>query len=181
MSRLGVPVLRWRPTPASLEPLLQRARSQDLTYDEIPTTRRITRSTEVDPDGFTALARALLGWRVHRAAGQVVAEMGPVAVGATVVVTPVLGPVGTPGPCRVVAVIDEPDRQGFAYGTLPGHPVIGHEQFAVTREPGGRVVFALTSTSHLPGLARLVGPLATAGQQLVNTRYLAAARRIAAR
>lgn len=29
--------------------------------------------------------------------------------------------------------IDEPDRQGFAYGTLPGHPESGIEQFTLTR------------------------------------------------
>ena len=36
-----------------------------------------------------------------------------------------LGPVRAP--CRVVYVVDEPDRRGFAYGTLPGHPEIDGE------------------------------------------------------
>ena len=34
-------------------------------------------------------------------------------------------------PARVVYVIDEPDRKGFAYGTLPGHPERGEESFIV--------------------------------------------------
>jgi uncharacterized protein (UPF0548 family) len=36
-------------------------------------------------------------------------------------------------PARVVYVIDEPDRKGFAYGTLPGHPERGEEAFVVER------------------------------------------------
>jgi uncharacterized protein (UPF0548 family) len=35
---------------------------------------------------------------------------------------------------RVVAVADEPDRCGFAYGTLPGHAVCGEEAFVVARD-----------------------------------------------
>ena len=34
-------------------------------------------------------------------------------------------------PARVVYVIDEPLRKGFAYGTLPGHPETGEEAFIV--------------------------------------------------
>jgi uncharacterized protein (UPF0548 family) len=36
-----------------------------------------------------------------------------------------LGPIRVP--CRVVYVLDEPERRGFAYGTLPGHPESGEE------------------------------------------------------
>lgn len=34
-------------------------------------------------------------------------------------------------PVRVVYLLDEPGRRGFAYGTLPGHPESGEELFAV--------------------------------------------------
>jgi uncharacterized protein (UPF0548 family) len=33
--------------------------------------------------------------------------------------------------CRIVYVIDEPDRFGFAYGTLTEHVEIGEERFTV--------------------------------------------------
>jgi uncharacterized protein (UPF0548 family) len=36
-------------------------------------------------------------------------------------------------PVRVVAVADLPDRRGFAYDTLPGHPVTGEEAFIAHR------------------------------------------------
>jgi uncharacterized protein (UPF0548 family) len=41
-------------------------------------------------------------------------------------------------PCRIVYVIDEPDRRGFAYGTLPGHPERGEEAFIISRRPATR-------------------------------------------
>ncbi|GAA2233078.1 DUF1990 domain-containing protein [Herbiconiux moechotypicola] len=36
-------------------------------------------------------------------------------------------------PVRVVYTVDEPNRRGFAYGTLPGHPESGEELFSVER------------------------------------------------
>ena len=38
----------------------------------------------------------------------------------TAVAAPI-GPLTAVAVCRIVAVVDEPDRYGFAYGTLPGH------------------------------------------------------------
>ena len=38
--------------------------------------------------------------------------------------------------------IDESDRREFAYGTLPGHPEIGKELFAVRLDPASEKVFA---------------------------------------
>jgi uncharacterized protein (UPF0548 family) len=37
--------------------------------------------------------------------------------------------------CRIVYVIDEPDRFGFAYGTLPQHAESGEERFSVEYHP----------------------------------------------
>ena len=45
-------------------------------------------------------------------------------------------------PCRVVYVVDEPDRRGFAYGTLPGHPESGEELFLVRYDPDTENVYA---------------------------------------
>ncbi|MBC7290671.1 MAG: DUF1990 family protein, partial [Actinotalea sp.] len=83
-------------------------------------------------------------------------------------------------PCRVVAVVDEPDRVGFTYATLPGHPATGIERFEV-RRAGDAVVLDIEAVSRpaLPG-GRLLAPGAAVVQRLVTARYLAAARRIAA-
>ena len=44
---------------------------------------------------------------------------------------------------RVVYVIDEPDRYGFAYGTLPGHAERGEELFAVARAADGSISYEI--------------------------------------
>jgi uncharacterized protein (UPF0548 family) len=51
-------------------------------------------------------------------------------------------------PTRVVYVIDEPDRKGFAYGTLPGHPERGEESFVVERRPDESVWLTIRSFSR---------------------------------
>ncbi|MFE1950591.1 DUF1990 family protein [Streptomyces sp. NPDC059524] len=78
-------------------------------------------------------------------------------------------------PCRVVRVVREPDRIGFAYGTLAGHPECGEEAFLVTREPDGSVWFRIRAFSR-PGrwYTRLAGPLARVVQLAVTRRYLRA-------
>ena len=54
-----------------------------------------------------------------------------------------VGPLRVREPVRVVSVVELPDRRGFAYGTLPGHPVTGEEAFIVHREQDGSVWFTL--------------------------------------
>lgn len=68
--------------------------------------------------------------------------------------------------CRLVYVIDEPDRFGFAYGTLPGHVECGEELFAVERTAEGRVRYVIKAFSR-PRLwiARLGYPIARAYQR----------------
>lgn len=62
--------------------------------------------------------------------------------------------------CRIVYLIDESNRFGFAYGTLPGHAERGEELFLVERDETGKVYYRLEAFSrprHL--LARLTYPL----------------------
>jgi uncharacterized protein (UPF0548 family) len=51
-------------------------------------------------------------------------------------------------PARVVYVVDEPTRRGFAYGTLPGHPEDGEEAFIVEQSPDGAVWLVLRAFSR---------------------------------
>ena len=51
-------------------------------------------------------------------------------------------------PARVVYVIDEPDRKGFAYGTLPGHPERGEEAFVVERRADDSVWLIIRAFSR---------------------------------
>jgi uncharacterized protein (UPF0548 family) len=80
-------------------------------------------------------------------------------------------------PCRVVYVVEEPRRRGFAYGTLPGHPEQGEESFIVVQEDDGSVVFRITAFSRpASALSRLGGPLTRWVQDWMTERYLAAAQ-----
>jgi len=64
-------------------------------------------------------------------------------------------------PCRIVYVIDEPARFGFAYGTLVGHSEIGEERFSVELDPQtNEVWYDLYAFSRPTPLVRLGYPLA---------------------
>ena len=108
---------------------------------------------------FEDAAEAGMRWGMLRGAGlRVEATTDVAAVGSEVIVH--LGPVRAP--CRVVYVVDEPDRRGFAYGTLPGHAEAGEERFLVEWDRADDGVWydilAFSRPRHM--LARLGYPLA---------------------
>jgi uncharacterized protein (UPF0548 family) len=94
------------------------------------------------------------------------------AVGSEVIVH--LGPLRAP--CRVVYVLDEPDRRGFGYGTLPGHAETGEERFVVRYDPGTDQVYAdVTAFSrHATWWSRLGSPVTSMAQRVITERYLKA-------
>jgi uncharacterized protein (UPF0548 family) len=101
-----------------------------------------------------------------------------IRIDTTVVVTLGTPLVAVAAPCRIVGVIDEPTRWGFAYGTLPGHPEQGEEAFVVSASDDGVVRFEITAYSRPGGtLVRLSGPLGRGVQQLGSNGYLRALRR----
>lgn len=122
---------------------------------------------------FDEAAASVMRWGMLRGAGVGVEATTEVAeVGSEVIVH--LGPVRAP--CRVVYVVDEPDRRGFAYGTLPGHAESGEERFAVRYDPATESVYAeVTAFSrHGTWWSRLGSPVTSLIQQLVSERYLRA-------
>jgi uncharacterized protein (UPF0548 family) len=163
-----------------------------LTYPEVGATRddplpggygHVFRDVVVGagPAAFRRVADRLLGWDVHRGAGLTVTGTGDRALPGTVVLlraAPAFA--GLQVPCRVVYTIAEATREGFAYGTLPGHPERGEEAFLVTITGGGDVHFRIHAFSRPAMLpARWGGPLTRLLQQYVTDRYVAAARRTA--
>ena len=132
-------------------------------------------------DAFERAAAAVFRWDAQRAAGLRVEASGPASTPGTVVLmTAGLRRLGLDIPCRVVWVVDEPDRRGFGYGTLPGHPESGEEAFLVRLGPSGDVVFTVRVFTRLASpLARLGGPVSTLVQRLATARYLTAVRRAA--
>ncbi|GAA1290894.1 DUF1990 domain-containing protein [Brachybacterium alimentarium] len=137
---------------------------------------RMHRSAAVTDMDFERASSAVRSWLVHRRSGlQVAASHTPAAPGAEVHLRVGIGPLRITAPCRVLWVIDEPDRAGFAYGTLPGHPESGIEQFTVTRTATGTVGFHLDVVSKpATWYARLGAPLSRIAQEIITRRYLRA-------
>lgn len=161
---------------------LQRA---SFTYAEVGATasdclprgfRHLSRSRSVSGRDFDECAEALLTWRLHEAAGlRVEASSMRAEKDAVLLMRLGFGPASFQIPCRVVYVLDEPDRADFAYGTLPGHPECGEELFAVERDDAGRARFVVRAFSRpATRLARLSGPANHWAQSLMTNRYLAA-------
>lgn len=145
-----------------------------------PGYRHVTRRSRIGRGEaeFRRAGEALLSWRVHDRAGLTVLAGPPPAVGAITVMRlgpPVLGPIA---PCRILAVIDEPRRRGFAYGTLPGHPFAGEESFVVELADDDAVWFVIRAFSKPATLlTRLGAPVARIIQTAMTDRFVGAIRK----
>ena len=120
-----------------------KLRAQKLTYAEVgrpvavppvgyahlSRTHQVAESTD-----FGVAGRALMTWEVQAFSGlRILASSLEAELGTVVIMRLGVGAVALSIPCRVVDVIDEPDRQGFSYGSLPGHPESGEESFLLRR------------------------------------------------
>ncbi|MDJ1372667.1 DUF1990 family protein [Gulosibacter molinativorax] len=106
-----------------------------------------------------------LSWGIQRHAGYAIlpvpdtSEGGDVSLGdaeepyaqmqqgMTVRLRRRFGPLIMTMPVRVVYVVDEPHRKGFAFGTLSGHPVSGEVAFIVEHRADDSVHFLLRTYS----------------------------------
>jgi uncharacterized protein (UPF0548 family) len=146
------------------------------TADALPAGYRHVRATRRIGTGrarFERAADAVMRYGMLRGAGLRVSATTEVAeVGADV-----LGRLGPfIAPCRVVYVLDEPNRRGFAYGSLPGHAVSGEEMFGVRYDPADDSVHAEVVAFSRPAAwwSRIGAPVTSLAQQLVTRRYLTA-------
>ncbi len=181
--------LRFRPpTESDLAALLRGAQSDELTYGPTgcslggptpPGLDRRTWSTSLDGvDAFARARAAIHDWTVHRGAGLVLEADGPIAIGTNIAFSAPL-PIGfVDGTCRIVAVVDTPERFGFAYGTLAVHPERGEESFVVARDESGTIRFNVEGVSR-PNqtIARLLPWVANRLQDAAVHRYLEAMTR----
>ena len=174
--------------------LLERLRNAEPTYREVGETLTGGRPEVFRHDCYEAqlgrgpqtYLRAVQGlktWKAHRLLGvRVFPGEQDIQIGATAVVT-----LGTPvlalsAPCRVVGVVDEPTRWGFACGTLLGHLEQGEEALVVSTSPEETVRFDIVAFSR-PGdsVVRLSGPIGRGFQRVGTKGYLRALRRFVAR
>jgi uncharacterized protein (UPF0548 family) len=165
-----------------------------LTYSPAGVTRPEDDAWTTPPSGFRVYERTVRvgqGQELWESAASAVMEWGVktrsgftvqghdirVRPGADHWIVAALGPFSVREPARVVAVVEQPDRCGFAYGTLEGHPVSGEEAFVVHRIPDGTVFLTLRSLTRPPsGRWRLAYPAVLVAQRWYRRRYLRALR-----
>ena len=134
--------LRRRPSDAQIHAFISAQQGSDFSYAPLQVTRGTPPSHyTVDhnrillgsgPGAFAAAVTAIKRWKmfdfdwVHLCWADT-----PIEPGATVAV--VVSHLGfwSMNACRIVYVIDEPERYGFAYGTLADHAERGEERFMV--------------------------------------------------
>lgn len=122
---------------------------------------------------FDEAATKLMSWELQRSAGVLVDASEPTArPGALVAVG--VGPLN--GACRVVYVVNEPNRCGFAYGTLQGHPEVGEEYFGVRFDPTSQAVYTQVIAFSRPGRwwSKAGSRFGAFVQQRITERYLRA-------
>ncbi len=154
-----------------------------LTYAEVAATAaalpagyshvRLSHRIGSGRERFERAAGAVMRYGMLRGAGlRVDATAEVAAVGVDV-----LGRLGPfVAPCRVVYVLDEADRRGFAYGSLPGHAVSGEEMFGVRYGRADDSVHTEVVAFSRPATwwSRLGAPVLSAAQHVITHRYLTA-------
>ncbi|MBL8858763.1 MAG: DUF1990 domain-containing protein [Planctomycetes bacterium] len=148
-----------RPDPARIARL--RAQQSTLAHSypvvgstrgETPTGFRRDHHTVVLGSGDAVWARATAAVRAWRMFDLGWVELhdsdAPIAVGTTVAILIRSMGLWSLNAARIVYVHDEPERFGFAYGTLPEHAESGEERFVVRRNDAGLVTYELTADSR---------------------------------
>lgn len=150
-------------------------------HDEPPGYHHVER-TEVIGHGaafFASASDVLMSWDMHRRAGlHVTASAACAEPDAVVVMRLGVGSLGVVVPCRVVYVVNDERRIGFAYGTLPGHPESGEEAFVVELLADDHVQLHITAFSRpARWFSKFGGPVGRRAQTLFTDRYVKALRR----
>ena len=97
-----------------------------------------------------------------------------IRTGETLALAIPVGPISISAVCRIVGVIDEPNRYGFTFSTLPHHPEDGEESFVVTRHPNGMIDATVTAVWRPSTVANhLCPPLTRFLQDRTINQYLA--------
>ncbi len=179
-----------RPDETELDRLLAAARAASPTYDHVgstldpdrwaaPAMRVRHRTVGRGPVAFEAARHSLRTWVPQLGIGATVEPEGEAVVaGATIVIVLRRGPLHVVAPDRIIGVVDEPRRFGFAYGSLPGHPERGEESFLVEHLDDD-TVRATIRVQAGPGTlaAHAVAPLVRAVQHAALDGYLGAIAR----
>jgi uncharacterized protein (UPF0548 family) len=129
---------------------------------------------------FAVASAELLRWQVLLRSGIRVTDAAgavarPVTLGATVVQSLPLAGLHFTAPIRVVRVLQEPRRVGYAAGTLPGHPLRGEELFLIEHRADDSVWLVIRAFYRPATLLYRVGsPVIRFARRRYTARFLRA-------
>ncbi|WP_245979784.1 DUF1990 family protein [Gryllotalpicola protaetiae] len=169
--RLGSGDERWETSKAALMSWgVQRGAGLKVTHVDLGTGEQyagIRYSEDGTPVGMREAGGAEA---VYNDEGEPLISNGMSAVLKTKV-----GPITVDAPVRVVYVIDDPKRVGFAYGTLQGHPQSGEEAFILEHRDDDSVWLTVRSFSRASSFGwRLLTPVASSVRKDITAKYLRA-------
>lgn len=148
------------PSNDQIRDFLKKQEILPFTYHEIGKTSIQTRIQSYDNDylkvkigtgeeDFQKAIAAIQDWRMFpRKWTRILLEEMPVLEGACVAMFAHFAGIWWRNACRIVYVINEPKRYGFAYGTLPAHIESGEELFLVSKDEKGIVWYEIRAFSR---------------------------------
>lgn len=146
---------------------------------EVPGYRRWERSTVLGRGGavWQWASTEVLRWGVKTRSGFAVTPLEQVRAGERPTIVAHAFGLAIREPVEVVEVVETAQRVGFAYRTLPGHPVYGEEAFIVHRDADTvtLTIRSLTRASTAPRW-RAIYPALLVAQSVARRRYLRALR-----
>ena len=160
-----------RPPEARIREILESQRAEQFSYSDVGATQasppggfNVDHEQYLLGHGAAAFGRAksAIGrWEMfHNGWTHLCWPDAPIERGTTVAMLVRTLGIYSVNACRIVYVIDEPRRYGFAYGTLPAHVEAGEERFLVEWLEDGTVwfdVLAFSRARHV--LAQVANPL----------------------
>ncbi len=174
------------PPHRSLIQHIEAVKDQPFSYPEVGATQssppagyHVDRYSQVvgrGPGALEAAKEAIRQWAPFQIPWIQIAHQGDLEVDRVVAVVARVMGVWWTNFSRVVYTIDEPERFGFAYGTLNDHAEIGEERFLVERDPeNDEVTYSIMAFSrprHF--LAKWGAPFARATQRRFGRQSLGA-------
>ena len=139
--------LVFKPTSAQIDRFLESRKTDTFSYDAVGATLEpsppagfiVDHNRQLLGTGretFEKAKQAVRQWKMFEVPGlDLVLSDTPIEPGRNVALFAHHLGFHSLSSCRIVYVIDEPDRFGFAYGTLTEHVEIGEERFTVEYHP----------------------------------------------
>ena len=147
------------PSAKNLDGFIAKESSKTFTYVEVGATKEDKKFSHYDHDDNSVILgdgevvwqkakHALDNWQQFPLPWtKIYPNTTPLKEGETVAVMFRLFGIWWRNSAKIVYAFDEPNRYGFAYGTLPGHIELGEEVFWIERNEVGEVSYHIKAFS----------------------------------